>query len=127
VLKHRLRPRLRQTIPAVNVAALAACLAIAPVHRAFLLGPAAYLALLVGVSLWIAARHRSACGLWAGPALAAMHLPWGAGFLWQLATGPKRGGADVQLHGLSLGPATLPVPSPELEPTDLPIRAAQAS
>ena len=129
VLKHRLRPRLRQTIPALNFAALAACLALAPVHRAFLLGPAAYLALLVAVSLWIAARHRSACGLWAGPALAAMHLPWGAGFLWQLATGRERGGAEIQLHGVSAGPATLPVPSAELEPTasDLPIAAAQAS
>ena len=100
-----------------------ACLALAPVHRAFLLGPAAYLALLVAVSLWIAARHRSTCGLWAGPALAAMHLPWGAGFLWQLATGRERGGAEIQLHGLSAGPATLPVPSAELEPTASDLRS----
>jgi succinoglycan biosynthesis protein ExoA len=85
VLKHRLRPRPRQTIPAVNAAGLALCLGLAPLHPAFLLGPAAYLGLLAATSVWIALSRRSACGLWAGPALAAMHLPWGAGFLWQLA------------------------------------------
>ena len=39
----------------------------------------------VNFGVW-AIRHRSLCGLWAGPALAAMHLPWGAGFLSGLLT-----------------------------------------
>jgi succinoglycan biosynthesis protein ExoA len=85
VLKHRLRPRLRQAIPALNAAGLALCLGLAALHPGFLAVPVAYLALLAATSIWIALRHRSACGLWAGPALAAMHLSWGAGFLWQLA------------------------------------------
>jgi succinoglycan biosynthesis protein ExoA len=94
LLKHRLRPRPRQAIPALNTAGLALCLGLAPLHPGFLAGPASYLALLAATSVWIALSHRSACGLWAGPALAAMHLPWGAGFLWQLAASavPARAG-----------------------------------
>ena len=38
-------------------------------------------AILAAASVWMALRHRSLCGLGAGVALAAMHLPWGAGFL----------------------------------------------
>ena len=51
---------------------------------AFTIGLAAYLAVLIAASLWMLLRHRSVCGLLAGPALAAMHLPWGAGFLTRL-------------------------------------------
>ena len=83
LLKHRRPPRLRQAIPVLAVVALAFGLGLAPLHPAFLLGPAAYAALLAGASVWIARRHRSACGLLAGPAAGAMHLAWGAGFLWQ--------------------------------------------
>jgi succinoglycan biosynthesis protein ExoA len=81
VLKHRLRPRLRQVLPVLTLGGLALGLLLAPLHPAFLFAPAGYLGLLLGASLWMTMRHRSACGLWAGPALAAMHLPWGAGFL----------------------------------------------
>jgi succinoglycan biosynthesis protein ExoA len=81
VLKHRLRPRLRQIAPTVTFAVVALSLALAPFLPLLLLLPAGYFGLLAGVSLWTSLRHRSACGLWAGPALAAIHLPWGAGFL----------------------------------------------
>ena len=43
--------------------------------------PVLYAAILAAASVWMALRHRSLCGLGAGVALAAMHLPWGAGFL----------------------------------------------
>lgn len=89
-LKHRMRPRIRQMIPVVNIVALALCLALAPALPALLLGPAAYLALLGATSLAMAARRGSACGLWCGPALGAMHLAWGAGFLWQAVRGGPR-------------------------------------
>ena len=47
---------------------------------------------LVSLAIWArlafqtvaAVRDRSLCGLWAGPAIGAMHLPWGAGFLRQV-------------------------------------------
>lgn len=96
VLKHRLRPRPRQIAPALNLLMLAlAMLLIAAgwltkghaLIAAGLIWPALYAALLLGASLWMAIRHASLCGLWAGPALAAMHLPWGAGFLTGLLKG----------------------------------------
>ena len=69
-------------IPVLNLLGLASACCSPASHPAFLLGPAATSALLAGASL-DAARRRSACGLWAGPAAGAMHLAWGAGFLWQ--------------------------------------------
>ena len=81
VLKHQLRPRPRQLAPVLAVGGLAPGLVLAPLQPASLLLPAGYLGLLAGASLWTAIRRRSATGLWVGPALAAMHLPWGAGFV----------------------------------------------
>ncbi len=90
VRKHAMTPRLRQIAPAVNLILLGGGLLLALLG--LLLGsngmvalglawPALYLTVLIGSSLAMALRHRSLCGLWAGPALAAMHIPWGAGFL----------------------------------------------
>ena len=84
VLKHRITPSLRQFVPVLNLVGIVACLALGSVHPAFLFGPAAYVVLLAGTSLAAVAAQRSACGLWAGPALGTMHLAWGAGFLWQV-------------------------------------------
>ena len=90
VTKHAMRPRLRQIAPAVNLVLIAAGLLLAALGALAgasglvwlgLFWPLLYLAVLVGASLAMAFRHSSACGLWAGPALAAMHIPWGAGFL----------------------------------------------
>lgn len=86
LIKHRARPRVRQVIPPLHVLALAASLGVLPLGAAGLVYPAAYGGALAAASLWAAARHRSPCGLWAGPAAAAMHAAWGAGFLWQAAT-----------------------------------------
>lgn len=88
--KHGMRPRLRQVAPAVNLALLlfgvlmmasGALAGSTALIVAGALWPMAYLAVLLAASLWMARRHASPCGLLAGPALAAMHLPWGAGFL----------------------------------------------
>ncbi len=84
VCKHQMRPRLRQLIPALNLAGLVLAVALAPVWPSFLVLPAAYAAVLVGVSVVAAVRLGSVCGLWAGIALGAMHNFWGAGFLWQM-------------------------------------------
>ncbi|EYD70362.1 glycosyltransferase family 2 protein [Limimaricola hongkongensis] len=88
--KHRLRPRFRQVLPAANLAALALCVALAPVAPAFLALPALYLALLVAVSVTAMLRLGSACGIWAGLALALIHNGWGAGVFWQLLRGGRR-------------------------------------
>ena len=90
VRKHGMRPRLRQIAPALNLmlVALGLMLVLAGLalgsRAATLLGlvwPGLYLGVLGLASIGMALKHSCPCGLWAGPALAAMHLPWGAGFL----------------------------------------------
>ena len=80
--KHRAVPKLRQVIPVLNLCLLIASAAIAPwAPLAAAIWPALYLALLVGVSLYLAAVKRSVCGLGAGLALVIMHSAWALGFL----------------------------------------------
>lgn len=84
VCKHRIRPRLRQMMPPLAVLANGAALLLTPVVPMLLLIPLAYLAVLAATTAHLLVRHRSACALWAGPALAAMHHAWGAGFIVQM-------------------------------------------
>ena len=49
-----------------------------------LLLPVIYLLMLVATAVSLAVKHRSACALWAAPALFLMHNCFGAGFLTQL-------------------------------------------
>ncbi|QHQ36420.1 glycosyltransferase family 2 protein [Algicella marina] len=81
LMKHRLRPRLRQLLPVANLLACGAALAAAPIWRWALLWPGAYGLALTGASLLCAVRLRRPAGLWAGVALAVMHVCWAAGFL----------------------------------------------
>lgn len=84
IMKHRMRPRLRQVLPVWNLVFLAACLMVAPLFPVALAGPAAYLLALAATSVVAVLAIRSPCGLLAGVALAAMHLPWAAGFLTEI-------------------------------------------
>lgn len=97
VRKHQMRPRLRQMAPALNlILLLAGALLLtlgALTGSGWLLAlgaiwPLLYGGVLLAASLAMALKHRDAAGLWAGPALAAMHLPWGAGFLTGLMKEP---------------------------------------
>ena len=85
VLKHRLRPRLRQLIPVVNLLGMVLALAIAVslVWPWAFLWPLTYLWTLGMVSL-VGIRAIGSDGIWAGPALFAMHNFWAAGFLGQI-------------------------------------------
>lgn len=85
VLKHRIRPRLRQIFPVLNLGALLGAIAIAPVLPLALVYPSAYAGALAASSVWMVLRHRSLCGLMSGPAAAVMHLAWATGFLVQCA------------------------------------------
>ncbi|MFL5307694.1 MAG: glycosyltransferase family 2 protein [Polyangia bacterium] len=93
--------RLRQLAVPVHVAASLLAVAASAWWPVGLLWPALYVLALLATSLWMTARHRSACGLWAGPAAAVMHTAWGFGFLlsW-LATREPRWVPKmaVQLH-----------------------------
>lgn len=82
VRKHKMRPRLRQMIPVINAVGVVAGLLLAPILPLALAWPAAYALLLLGVAL-AGARAIGRCGLMAGPALGAMHMAWGLGFLRQ--------------------------------------------
>ncbi|WP_260008619.1 glycosyltransferase family 2 protein [Leisingera sp. M527] len=81
VLEHRMRPRLRQLVPVLNVLGLLGSLALGAVWPPALIWPAAYAAALLAVSLTGALCLRGPSGLWAGAALGVMHNAWGLGFL----------------------------------------------
>lgn len=81
VFKHRMRPRLRQMIPVVNVILIAISLLLCWVSPLFLFWPILYATVLVVASIWMLVRHRTLCALWSGPALGAMHIGWSFGFL----------------------------------------------
>ena len=81
ILKHGIRPRIRQMIPPINVVILVSSVPVMfvfPFAAAFF---AFYLTVLMGTSIFAAISMRSFCGLWAGIALALMHNAWGTGFL----------------------------------------------
>ncbi|WP_422071317.1 glycosyltransferase family 2 protein [Tranquillimonas rosea] len=86
--KHEMRLKARQIAPALHVALTAFALLVSPVLPAALLYPAFYIAVLAVTSVVGAAKLRSTAGLWAGPALAAMHFAWGIGFLRQTLRRP---------------------------------------
>ena len=90
LVKHKTRPRLRQLIPVANCLGLLGAVALSAVQPLFLIYPAFYLAVLGAASIAIALKHKSVCGLLAGVASFTMHNAWGAGFLWQLATGRQK-------------------------------------
>lgn len=99
VLKHHMRPRLRQMIPVGHVLVLAASLALWPVHPLGALYPLVYGALVLGASLWGAWTLKGPCGLWAGPAVFILHTAWGGGFLVQAARGTGPVSATPPLPG----------------------------
>jgi succinoglycan biosynthesis protein ExoA len=88
VMKHRMRPRLRQLIPAVNLAGMVLALGLALVWPWALVWPLAYLLALGLVSL-AGVRAIGFDGVWAGSALFAMHNFWAAGFLTQMVRGRR--------------------------------------
>lgn len=79
--KHRLRPRPRQILPPAMVAVIGLGLVLTPLTPLGYLPLGIYAACLVAVSIAGAFALGRLYGLWAGPALAAMHLSWGAAFL----------------------------------------------
>lgn len=80
VRRHPGSIRLRQMAVPLHVALCIAGFLLSPWWPLLLLWPSAYLAALVGVSVMLAVRHRSLCGLLAGAAAATMHWAWACGF-----------------------------------------------
>lgn len=86
VRRHPGSMRARQLALPVHFALSALCVLLAAWLPWLLLWPALYAAILGATSLHQAFRHRSWCGLLAGPAAATMHAAWALGFLLGLAT-----------------------------------------
>jgi succinoglycan biosynthesis protein ExoA len=84
ILTHGETPKLRQMIPPATLAACILGLGLAPFTLWSLVLPAGYLGILSLASIGVAMKHRSLCGLMAGPASAIMHMSWAAGFFRQL-------------------------------------------
>ncbi|ATF20187.1 putative glycosyltransferase (plasmid) [Phaeobacter gallaeciensis] len=80
LIKHRMRPRLRQMVPVLNLILCAAALAIAPVWPVALLWPLVYLAAILAVTM-VACVRLGAIGVWSGVALVVMHMGWALGLL----------------------------------------------
>ncbi len=82
VRKHPSSLRLRQFAVPVFWCANLAALVIGWWQPWTFVLPAAYALGATFTSCQMAARHRSSCGLWAGPAAMTMHASWAAGFVW---------------------------------------------
>lgn len=84
VLKHKTVPKIRQMLPVLAFMGTVLGLLLAPFSPVGIVIAGAYASLVVLTSAFILVSKRSVCGIWAGPAMAAMHLAWGAGFLTQM-------------------------------------------
>lgn len=80
VRRHPGSMRARQLAVPVHLALSAVALVLAAWLPWLLLWPALYLGVLAAVSVGLAVKHRSACGLLAGPAAFTMHTAWAVGF-----------------------------------------------
>jgi len=89
-LKHGEALRLRQLAAPALVVLMVAALILSLVTPWALLIPTAYLAILTAYGSGLAICRRSACLLLAAPALAVMHISWGAGFIHRLLFGRSK-------------------------------------
>lgn len=81
VRKHGSRLKMRQAVPIVVVGGSLAGLLASLVYPPTLLIPLAYVSALTLASVYVAWKHKSACGLFAGLAAGTMHTSWAVGFL----------------------------------------------
>jgi succinoglycan biosynthesis protein ExoA len=80
VRKHPGTIRVRQFAVPAHLGLSVLALLVAPWFPYLLLWPALYCSVLIAVSVQLTIRHRSSCGLLAGPAAAVMHTAWASGF-----------------------------------------------
>ena len=104
LIKHSAKPKLRQMVPVASLLTLTASLAVlglglltgwSPLISLGGAAPAAYGALLLVVSLWTWWRRKSACGLYVGLVLLAIHNAWAAGYLRQVWFGKAKAGGKA--------------------------------
>ncbi|MDB5594156.1 MAG: glycosyltransferase family 2 protein [Hyphomicrobiales bacterium] len=84
ILRHRMRPKLRQLFPLFAFTGCLLSLALSVVDVRFAGLAASYLLLCLGWGAVLALREREPCALLAGPAAITMHMAWAIGFLTRL-------------------------------------------
>lgn len=87
LLRHRMRPHLRQLVPLAVPAALA-LLPLAIINPIFATPAAAWLILCLAVGAIVGLKNGGGWRIAAGAAAAIMHAAWGFGFIWEVATKP---------------------------------------
>jgi succinoglycan biosynthesis protein ExoA len=87
--KHGERLRMRQMLPPAVAVTIGCSLIGGLLVPALLVIPLLYALALLSASVVFAIKERSVVGLLAAPALATMHIAWGAGFLWRKALQTK--------------------------------------
>ncbi len=85
VMKHRMKPRLRQVIPVINFVGMIGGAVLAAIWPAALLWLGLYLAALALVSVVAVFQLKHISGLWAGVVLGISHNAWALGFLVQIS------------------------------------------
>jgi succinoglycan biosynthesis protein ExoA len=80
VRRHPSSMRLRQIAVPGHLFGSVVAVTVIPWSSILLVWPALYLLILAASSLSLAARHRSVCGLLAGPVAFVMHTAWAIGF-----------------------------------------------
>lgn len=106
VLKHRIKPRLRQLLPVVILLGNAGAAAVALFNPAFLAIPLLYLALCCAWGAGLAFQARDPCLILSGPAAVVMHLSWAYGCLLRLGAhilGQYRGRDKAVAEAARLG------------------------
>lgn len=79
--KHRSPLKIRQLLPVFATLASLFGILVAPFFTPALILPLGYFGVLAATSLWVAIKHKSACGMLAGVAAGTMHMSWATGFL----------------------------------------------
>jgi succinoglycan biosynthesis protein ExoA len=79
LLKHKIKPRLRQTLP-VFVAPSALLALLSPFVENTAIPLLCWTVLCLGVGAWLAVKHRDSNVIMCGPSLMIMHMAWSLGF-----------------------------------------------
>ncbi|MEK0165549.1 glycosyltransferase family 2 protein [Phaeobacter sp. A36a-5a] len=84
LIKHRMRPRLRQIVPVANLLLCGLALVAAPFWPLALIWPLVYLTVVIVVT-GIACLRLGGAGIWSGVALVLMHMGWALGLVRAMA------------------------------------------
>jgi succinoglycan biosynthesis protein ExoA len=102
LLRHHMRPRLRQLMPLIILSGCVLGLALVPVHPIFALFPIAYCMMCLSWGAVMAMRRKDPWMLAIGLAVMIMHLSWASGFLWRCLSSVGRAPGANNRHRSTL-------------------------